>query len=140
MTAVDQIDDKRIDHQGYVPETWVGLLATALYMMQVGPMIPDVSDYIEDWLALILFAGSATCLVGVVLGTKWFFPQIRRRICYIIELVGLLMIVGALAWLTYATVDAQQLIVSALAGGLGVAIEIGCVRMFVDLIDELNGD
>ena len=140
MTAVDKVDCERIDHQGFVPEIWGGLLLTSLYMMQTGPIIPNLSDYLEDWLALLLFAGSLTGLVGVVLGTKWFFPSLRRNIGYVVELIGIPMMIFSLAWYTYASVDDQDLLITALGGGLGLAIEIGMVRMFVDLVQDLNAD
>lgn len=140
MTVVDRVDDERIDHQGYVPEIWAGLLATSLYMLQVGPIMSNLNDRLEDWIALSLFTGSVICLVGVVLGTKWFFRHVSRRVSYITELVGLPLIIAALGFLTYASVDASQLVLTALGGGLGLVIEIGSVRMMVDLVDELNGD
>lgn len=140
MTAVDKVDCYRIDHQGYVPEVWVGLLATAFYFMQVGPIISNVNDRVEAAMTLSLFFGTVVCLVGVVLGTKWFFRKIRRRVCYIIELIGLPFIIASLGFLTYASVDANELLLTALSGGLGLTIEIGCVRLFVDLVEDLNED
>ena len=138
MTAVSHVDAGRIDHEGYVPEMWVGLLATSLYMVQVGPIIPNLSDYIEAWVTLGMFVGSVICLIGVVLGTKWFFPKVRRRVSYIIELVGLPIIILSLGALTYASVDSSQLVLTALGGGLGLCLEIGSVRMIVDLVDQLG--
>ena len=140
MTAVDRVDCYRIDHQGFVPEIWVGLFATSLYFMQVGPILPNVNDRLEAIMALSLFLGSLVCLAGVVLGTKWFFRRVRRKISYIIELCGLPFIIFSLGFLTYASVDADELLVTALAGALGLTIEIGCVRLFVDLIEDLNTD
>lgn len=140
MTAVDRVDSERIDHQGYVPEIWTGLLVTALYMMQRGPIIETLNDRLEDVLSLTLFVGSLVCLVGVALGTKWFFRKASRKISYGLEVAGLPLIIIVMAWLTYASVDTSEFLLTALAGGLGLFIEIGCVRMMVDLIDELNGD
>lgn len=140
MTAVDRVDCYRIDHQGYVPETWVGLLVTALYLMQIGPNISNLNDRVEDALALSMFTGSLICLVGVVLGTKWFFRRTRRKVAYIVELVGLPFIIASLGWLTYASVDARQVLITAMAGGMGLCIEIASVRLVVDLIDDLNED
>jgi hypothetical protein len=140
VTAVDQIDCYRIDHQGFVPEIFAGLLLTALYLMQIGPNIPNLDDRVEDWLVLALFAGSVIGLVGVVLGTKWFFRRLRRRVSYLVELVALPFMILALAGYTYASVDSGELLVSALSGGLGLTIEIGLVRLFVDLVEDLNED
>jgi hypothetical protein len=138
MTAVDHVDCTRIDHQGFVPEIWAGLLITALYLMQIGPNIPNLSDYLEDVLSLLLFLGSGICLVGAVLGTKWFFRKIRRKVSYVLQLVGLPMIIFTLGFYTYASVDTSEMLITALAGGLGLCIEIASVRMMVDLVQELT--
>lgn len=141
MTAVDRVDSERIDHQGFVPEIFAGLLATAFWMMQYGPSIASISDYIEDWMALALFFGSVACLLGVVIGTKFsrmMLPHAGRRTAYVFQLVGLPPIIGTLGLLTYASVDPNNLVISALAGGLGLCVEIGCLRLFVDLIQELR--
>ena len=138
MTAVDRVDEERIDHQGYVPEIFAGLLLTALYLLQIGPSIPNLNDRLEDWLALSLFTGSVLGLVGVVLGTKWVFRKINRRVSYIIESIGVPMLIFSLGVYTYASVDTHQLLLTAMSGGLGLTIEIGCVRLLVDLINELH--
>lgn len=140
MTAVDRIDEERIDHQGFVPEMYVGLLATALWMMQVGPSISTMSDYVEDWLALLMFIGGLTCAIGVVIGTKMtkiIFPHKGRRCAYKVQLVGLPFLIATLGWLTYASVDPDQLLLTTLGGGLGLCIEIGAVRLFIDLVQAL---
>lgn len=140
MTAVDQVDCYRIDHQGFVPEIFSGLMLTALYLMQLGPNITAINDYLEDVLALLLFTGGVLGLLGVALGTKWLFPSISRKVCYIIEMVALPFMIFALAWYTYASVDVNDLVVTALGGGLGLTIEIGLVRLFFDLVQDLHTD
>lgn len=143
MTAVDRVDDERLDHQGFVPEIFSGLLLTALYLMQIGPSIPNLNNLLEDWLSLSLFVGSLSGLIGVVLGTKWVFRRASRRISYLLEILGLPLIIFALAVYTYASVDTAAILMTALSGGLGLTIEIGCVRLLVDLINErseLNED
>lgn len=140
MTAVDHVDEKRIDHQGFVPEIYAGLLATALWMMQVGPSISNLSDYVEDWLAFGMFVGSVICSIGVLLGTKWFFPHTRRNKSYGIQITGIPVLIVVLGWLTYASADPNNLILTALAGGLGLCIEIGLVRMLVDLVHNMRED
>lgn len=141
MTAVDTPKNcDRIDHQGFVPEIFAGLLLTALYMMQLGPSLTNINDSLEDWLALALFGGAATGLVGVALGTKLFFHRVRRRRAYWVELFAIPPMIFSLAWYTYASVDTQDLLITALGGGLGLCIEIGLVRLFVDLVQDLHED
>jgi len=140
MTAVDVVDCERIDHQGFVPEIFAGLLLTALYMMQLGPSLANINDYLEDVLSLMLFAGSFVGLVGVALGTKLVFRRVRRRVAYWVELFAIPLMVFPLAWYTYASVDASSLLITALGGGLGLTIEIGLVRLFVDLVEDLHED
>lgn len=137
MTAVDKLDDRRIDHQGFVPEIWAGLVATALYMMQLGPNISTLSNYFEDVLVLCMFLGGVICLVGTAIGTKWFFPKAHRRTSYVTELFGLPLLIAVLGVYTYASVDPGSLLLSAMAGGLGLTIEIGCLRLFVDLVQQV---
>lgn len=140
MTAVDTVDCERIDHQGFVPEIFAGLMLTALYMMQLGPNIPNLDDYLEDVLALIMFIGSVVGLIGVALGTKLVFPHVVRRKAYWFELFAIPLMIIPLAAYTYASVDTNQLLITALSGGLGLTIEIGLVRLFVDLVQDLHED
>jgi len=140
MTAVDTVDCERIDHQGFVPEIFAGLLLTALYMMQLGPSLGGINDYLEDVLSLVLFAGSFVGLVGVALGTKLVFRRVRRRVAYWIELFAIPMMIFSLAWYTYASFDPDSLLITALGGGLGLTIEIGLVRLFVYLVQDLHTD
>ena len=140
MTAVDRIDCERIDHQGFVPEIYAGLMLTSLYLAQLGPNLAVINDTLEDVLNLSLFLGTLLGLVGVVMGTRLVFPKVRRRISYAIGLCGIPLIILPLAWYTYATFDENNLLITALGGGLGLCVEIGLVRMFVDLVQELATD
>ena len=140
MTAVDKIDCERIDHQGFVPEIYAGLMLTSLYLAQLGPNLPQINDTLEDALGLSLFVGTLLGLIGVVLGTKLVFPRVRRKVSYAVGLTGIPLIVMPLAWYAYATLDSSNLLVTALGGGLGLCIEIGLVRMFVDLVEDLATD
>jgi hypothetical protein len=140
MTAVDRVDCERIDHQGFVPEIYAGLLLTSLYLMQIGPTIDNIGDDLEDVLALMLFVGAVVCLTGVALGTKLIFRRLKRRAGYIAQLFGLPLLIGALGWYTYASVSADQIVISALSGGLGLCIEIGLIRLFVDLVQDITTD
>jgi hypothetical protein len=133
--------DYRIDHRGYVPEIWVGLLLTALYLAQADRVIPSISDSLELALDLMLAIGCLLCLVGAALGTRWCFPRVGRSVSYGLEVLGLPLIIISLAWFTYAATDSQNtssLLLAALGGGLGLCIEIASVRMFVDLVTGIR--
>lgn len=124
----------RLDHQGYVPETWAGLLLTALYLIQGDRIIAPLNGNVELAVDILMALGAGLCLVGTAVGTRMFFPRARRSVSYGFQLLGLPMIIVALAWYTWAASDTSNLLLAVLGGGLGLAIEIASVRMFVLLV------
>ena len=124
----------RLDHRGYVPEIWIGLLLTALYLAQGKRVMPALADGLELALDWMLAAGAALCLAGAAVGTRWFLPNARRSLSHGLQLAGLPLIIVSLAWFTYAATTPENLLLAALGGGLGLCIEIASVRMFVDLV------
>lgn len=128
----------RIDHQGYAPEIWAGLLITALYLLQSEPVMLSIADRLEFGLDSLLAVGSGICLLAAMLGTRFFFPRVPKRTSYLMHLVGLPLIVLALAWYTYAAADAPNLVLVALGGGLGLCLEIASVRMAIEIAEELR--
>lgn len=128
--------EHRFDHQSYAPEVWGGLLLTSLYLLQSDPIVDTVEDNLERALDGILGVGSLLCLIGVAIGTRWFFPNARRVTSYTFQLLGLPLIIIAMAWYTYAAADFSHpsLLLTVLGGGLGLCIEIGSLRMFIDLV------
>lgn len=130
--------EPRIDHQGYAPEIWAGLLLTSLYLLQTGPILGGISDRLETTLEIIMSAGSAICVFGAALGTRWFFPRCAKRCSYTLQLIGLPLIILSMAWYTYANASTPSLALVALGGGLGMCIEIASVRMVVEIAEELK--
>lgn len=128
----------RLDHQGYAPEIWIGLFITALYLLQTEPVMVTIMDELEFALDALMAVGAGICTLAAFLGTRWFFPRVPKRTPYIMQLVGLPIIVLSLAWYTYASATAPNLVLVALGGGLGLCIEIGSVRMIVDIADDLR--
>lgn len=128
----------RVDHQGYAPEIWIGLLFTALYLMQATPLLSSITDTLEFALEAVLALGCVLCITGSALGTRWCFPQAPKRISYRFVQAGLPLIVIALAWYTYAASTEPSLVVVTLGGALGLCIEIGSVRMFIDVTEGLK--
>jgi hypothetical protein len=141
MTALTRPEQgHRIDHQGYAPEIWAGLGLTALYLMQAGPILGGINDRLEFALEALLVIGSVICLIGAMTGTRWFFPSCPKRCSYRFHLVGLPLIVIAMAWYTYANAASPSLALVALGGGLGLCIEIASVRMVIDIAEDLRED
>lgn len=136
LTTPDQ--GHRIDHQGYAPEIWIGLLITSLYLLQTDPQIVTITDRLEVALEVVLATGAAISTLAAFLGTRWFFPRVPKSTSYRLQLVGLPLIIVALAWYTYASASSPSLVLVALGGGLGLCIEIGSVRMIVDIAEELR--
>ena len=124
----------RLDHQGYVPETWAGLLLTALYLIQGDRIIAPLNDNVELAVDVMLALGASLCLLGSAIGTRLFFPHARRSLSYGLELLGLPLVILAMAWYTWAASDTSNLLLAALGGGLGLCIEIASVRMFINLV------
>ena len=127
----------RFDHQSYAPEVWGGLALSSLYLLQAEPVVSTVEDTLERALDAALGLGAILCLIGVAIGTHLFFPRAPHRVSYGFQLVGLPLIIVALAWYTYAAADLSRpnnLLLTALGGGLGLCIEIGSLRMFVDIV------
>lgn len=138
LTTPDQ--GHRIDHQGYAPEIWIGLFITALYLLQTEPVMVSIADRLEFALDALLAVGTGISVLASFLGTRWFFPKVPKRTSYKMHLVGLPIIVIALAWYTYASTLSPNLILVALGGGLGLCVEIGTVRMIVDIADDLRAE
>lgn len=128
----------RLDHQGYAPEIWIGLLLTALYLMQATPLLSSITDRLEFALEAVLALGCLLCIIGSAVGTRWCFPRASKRVSYRFVQAGLPLIVGALAWYTYAASSEPSLLVVTLGGALGLCIEIASVRMFIDVTEELK--
>jgi hypothetical protein len=130
----------RVDHQGYAPEIWVGLFATALYLIQGKPIIAGITDWLEISLGVVLALGSGLCLIGSAIGTRWFQPQAPKRRSYRFHLVGLPLIIASLIWYSYAAATSGELVLIALGGALGLCIEIGSVRMLIDIVEDLSDE
>lgn len=128
----------RLDHQGYAPEIWIGLLFTALYLIQSGPLLSGVADWLEVAMEVVLAIGCVLCIIGSALGTRWCLPSTPKRVSYRFSQAGLPLIVVSLAWYTYAASAAPSLLVVTLGGALGLCIEIASVRMFFEMVTELE--
>lgn len=131
----------RIDRHSYVPELWAGMIVTALYLWAESPVIADFNDTAEYVLAIMLTLGSSLCVLGTTLGSRYFFPRATRKASYLIELAGLPMIIVSLGWYSFLSTgvdpDHDHFLIQVLSAGLGVCIQIGSIRMVVDLVTEL---
>ena len=123
---------KRLDREGvFTVPIWLGLLLTGLYVL-ARPGIHSTLDLrLEATLAIITIFSSSLCLIGVAI------PQ--RITAYKMQIVGLainFLVLGALA----GHVDRPLIEQWTLAGGMGGLIQIGNVRMIVQLWSAIRDD
>ena len=122
----------RLDREGvYTIPIWLGLLLTGLYVL-ARPGIHSTLDLrLEATLAIITIFSSSLCLIGVAI------PQ--RITAYKMQIVGLAInffVLGALA----GHIDRPLIEQWTLAGGMGGLIQIGNVRMIVQLWSAIRDD
>ena len=123
---------KRLDREGvYAGPLWLGLLLTGFYVLW-RPGIHSALDLrLEATLAIITIFSSSLCLIGVAI------PQ--RITAYKMQIAGLainFLVLGALA----GHVDRPLIEQWTLAGGMGGLIQIGNVRMIVQLWSAIRDD
>ena len=123
---------KRLDREGvYTIPIWVGLLLTGFYVLWRPGVHSTLDLRIEVTLAIITIFSSSLCLIGVAI------PQ--RITAYKMQIVGLVinfLVLGALA----GHVDRPLIEQWTLAGGMGGLIQIGNVRMIVQLWSAIRDD
>ena len=116
---------KRLDREGqYAAPIWAGLLLTGFYVLWRPGIHSTLDLRLEVTLAIITIFSSSLCLIGVAI------PQ--RITAYKMQIVGLVinfLVLGALA----GHVDRPLIEQWTLAGGMGGLIQIGNVRMIVQL-------
>ena len=123
---------KRLDREGmYTIPIWVGLLLTGFYVL----LRPGIHSSIDLWLeatfAIITIFSSSLCLIGAAI------PQ--RITAYKMQIVGLainFLVLGALA----GHIDRPLIEQWTLAGGMGGLIQVGNVRMIVQLWSAIRDD
>ena len=122
----------RLDREGvYTIPIWLGLLLTGLYVL-ARPGIHSTLDLrLEATLAIITIFSSSLCLIGVAI------PQ--RITAYKMQIVGLAInffVLGALA----GHIDRPLIEQWTLAGSMGGLIQIGNVRMIIQLWSAIRDD
>ena len=116
---------KRLYREGmYTIPIWAGLLLTGFYVL----LRPGIHSSLDLWLeatfAIATIFSSSLCLIGVAI------PQ--RILAYKMQIVGLainFLVLGALA----GNIDRPLIEQWTLAGGMGGLIQVGNVRMIVQL-------
>ena len=123
---------KRLDREGvYTIPIWVGLLLTGFYVLWRPGIHSTLDLRLEATLAIITIFSSSLCLIGVAI------PQ--RITAYKMQTVGLVinfLVLGALA----GHIDRPLIEQWTLAGGMGGLIQIGNVRMIVQLWSAIRDD
>ena len=122
----------RLDREGmYTIPIWVGLLLTGFYVLWRPGIHSTLDLRLEATFAIITIFSSSLCLIGVAI------PQ--RIMAYKMQIVGLVinfLVLGALA----GHVDRPLIEQWTLAGGMGGLIQIGNVRMIVQLWSAIRDD
>lgn len=122
----------RLDRQGmYTLPVWVGLLLTGIYVLWTPRVDPLISEQLEDRLAVAVIIGSMMCLIGAAI------PD--RITAYKLQVPGLFITFVVLGFLA-AHVDRSLIQQWTMAGGLGGLIQIGNVRMMIQLSREIVAD
>ena len=123
---------KRLDREGvYAGPLWLGLLLTGFYVLW-RPDIHSALDLpLEATLAIITIFSSSLCLIGVAI------PQ--RITAYKLQIVGLVINFFVLGYMA-GHVDRPLIEQWTLAGGMGGLIQIGNVRMIVQLWSAICDD
>ena len=123
---------KRLDREGvYAGPIWLGLLLTGFYVLWRPGIHSTLDLRLEASLAIITIFSSSLCLIGVAI------PQ--RITAYKMQIAGLainFLVLGALA----GHIDRPLIEQWTLAGGMGGLIQIGNVRMIVQLWSAIRDD
>ena len=122
----------RLDREGvYTIPIWLGLLLTGLYVLWRPGIHSTLDLRIEATLAIITIFSSSLCLIGVMI------PQ--RLVAYRMQIAGLVINFLVLGYLA-GHVDRPLIEQWTLAGGMGGLIQIGNVRMIVQLWSAIRDD
>jgi hypothetical protein len=123
---------KRLDREGmYTIPIWFGLFFTGVYVLWTPRADPVISEQLEDRLAVAVIVGSMLCLIGAAISD--------RITAYKLQVPGLFITFVVLGFLA-AHVDRTLIQQWTMAGGLGGLIQIGNVRMMIQLSREIFHD
>ena len=123
---------KRLDREGvYAGPIWVGLLLTGFYVLWRPGIHSTLDLRLEATLAIITIFSSSLCLIGVAI------PQ--RITAYKLQIVGLVINFFVLGYMA-GHIDRPLIEQWTLAGGMGGLIQIGNVRMIVQLLSAIRDD
>lgn len=145
---------ERIDHGRMYMSIMAGLFLWSLALMTVGPVpdsaVSELSDYVQDILALCIFVGSTVCLSGCIIGSglipftvrKLSFGKIQLhksdvRLAYKFGLWGMPAIIGSVGTYVWAIAHDSTFWVAALGGALGLAIMMGTLWNALDFVSEI---
>lgn len=116
---------RRHDRDGmYVIPIWIGMLLSGIYVLWEPNVDPLITEILEDRLAVAVIVGAMMCLCGA------FIPD--RIVAYKLQIPGLAIMFVVLGFLA-AHVDRSLIQQWTLLGGMGGLIQIGNVRMIIQL-------
>lgn len=108
----------------YTIPIWFGMLLSGIYVLWIPRADPVISEVLEDRLAVAVIVGAMMCLIGSLV------PD--RIVAYKLEIPGLVIMFVVLGFLA-AHVDRSLIEQWTLLGGMGGLIQIGNVRMIIQL-------
>ena len=122
----------RLDREGmYTIPIWVGLLLSGFYVLWRPGLHTTIELRLEASLAIITIISSSLCLIGVMIS--------QRITAYKMQIVGLAINFLVLGYLA-GHVDRPLIEQWTLAGSMGGLIQIGNVRMIIQLWSAIRDD
>jgi vacuolar-type H+-ATPase subunit I/STV1 len=133
---------KRLDHGPMYMCVMFALLMVSMSMIAVGPVpnsvVDELSNSTQDLLALCIFVGSAICVTGITLGTRFLRRGIDIRRCYILQICGMPAVTVSLWVYGWAIIHGTESWTSALGGVMGPMIGLGALINAVTFVREIR--
>ncbi|AVD99647.1 membrane protein [Mycobacterium phage Cuke] len=133
----------RLDHGRMYMCVTVGLFLTSLSMIMLGPLpnstISRLSEFTQTSMAYVLSLCSATCLVGIFRGTRFFMPRADLRDSYLMAKWSIPGIGASLGTYVVAIfVNYGSIWLSTVSGSIGASILIGSLWNGWDFANEID--
>ena len=139
MAAREQ--DMRRDRENMYPEVVTFFCVAGFLRLVQDRPIEGISVLVQYVVNTTLFVSMSICLVGILLGSRYFFPNAQAKSSYILQVCGLvplLLILTYFNWIVSWTTDSFYN--WTFIGIPSVILQIGVVRSVVDFIVGIRRD